>query len=1081
MWLRHALRLLLAISIFSACSPHDRQAVDKLNISSYAYHYRSLDSTEYYAQQAYRLSESYADGRAEALNNLAFVRIIQMQYQEALRLLDTIPEVTDNQVELLVSYVQQMRLCQRMSRNRAFYDYREQAMRALQRIDLERDQLSDHLQQRLLYAESEMAIVTSTYYYYVGLDRQSAEALNAVPRYVEADTAQYLNCLYNIGAGGILTAGSAQDIAQQEFDHLMRCFLVARQYGYSFFAANSMEALAEHLVSPSMRRQLIDENLPAMKYINPEGIAEDLLPVWLASNALDTFREYGDTYQIAGAYRTLATCYHAEGDDESALFNLEQALEDSLIFQAPDLVAGIREQLSVAYAAMNDKPMSDYNRNVYLDLQEQSRQDRSLEARAGQLDYSVGQLNKLLVAVALSVLLLVLLLIAFSYWHWRQQKNEKPQDASAEEEELLEQLALHRLHIEQHERKAAEQRAKVALVTSITPFIDRVLHEAKALGTDDGSEQQERVRYIAELTDKIIEQNDVLTHWIQLRKGQLSLHIESFPLQPLFDMIARSTMSFSMKGVSLNVLPTDATVKADRVLTLFMLNTLADNARKFTGQGGQVTVSAEQTSDYVEISVADTGEGMDEEQLAALMSVERMVLRDGTADESPNTQTSHGFGLLNCRGIIDKYRKISQIFSVCLLDAQSQKGRGSRFFFRLPRGVVRLVLPLFLLLSQAIAAQTPTDQLLTRAKDYADAAYFSNIDGVYEQTLLYADSCRAALNGYYRAIVGEQAADTLLAFDDTSRTAPEIAWLRDSIHLNYDIILDIRNESSIAALALHQWDVYNYNNRIYTQLFKELSADNTLDDYCRKMQKSQANKSIAIALLAIVLMAILLAVALQMMRSLGRQAMRQRERQNHIEMMHDELRRAMMEEDKLYVSNAVLDNCLSSLKHETMYFPSRIRQLLLRGELEALPQVAGYYRELYGVLSGQLLRQTDEHRLHLVPLDHELLGDKTLIGMLFDTLRRQSGQSSLAAEYHSFDQHFVEVHIPMPQLRLTAAEAATLFEPSADHLPYMICRQIVRDHGEAINRTDFGIRAEVKDQHTVIIVKLPRQICKTSK
>ena len=1081
MWLRHALRLLLAISIFSACSPHDRQAVDKLNISSYAYHYRSLDSTEYYAQQAYRLSESYADGRAEALNNLAFVRIIRMQYQEALRLLDTIPEVTDNQVELLVSYVQQMRLCQRMSRNRAFYDSREQALRALQRIDLERDQLSDHLQQRLLYAESEMAIVTSTYYYYVGLDRQSADALNAVPRYVEADTAQYLNYLYNIGAGGILTAGSAQDIAQQEFDHLMRCFLVARQYGYSFFAANSMEALAEHLVSPSMRRQLIDENLPAMKYINPEGIAEDLLPVWLASNALDTFREYGDTYQIAGAYRTLATCYHAEGDDESALFNLEQALEDSLIFQAPDLVAGIREQLSVAYAAMNDKPMSDYNRNVYLDLQEQSRQDRSLEARAGQLDYSVGQLNKLLVAVALSVLLLVLLLIAFSYWHWRQQKSEKPQDASAEEEELLEQLALHRLHIEQHERKAAEQRAKVALVTSITPFIDRVLHEAKALGTDSGSEQQERVRYIAELTDKIIEQNDVLTHWIQLRKGQLSLHIESFPLQPLFDMIARSTMSFSMKGVSLNVLPTDATVKADRVLTLFMLNTLADNARKFTGQGGQVTVSAEQTSDYVEISVADTGEGMDEEQLAALMSVERMVLRDGTADESPNTQTSHGFGLLNCRGIIDKYRKISQIFSVCLLDAQSQKGRGSRFFFRLPRGVVRLVLPLFLLLSQAIAAQTPTDQLLTRAKDYADAAYFSNIDGVYEQTLLYADSCRAALNGYYRAIVGEQAADTLLAFDDTSRTAPEIAWLRDSIHLNYDIILDIRNESSIAALALHQWDVYNYNNRIYTQLFKELSADNTLDDYCRKMQKSQANKSIAIALLAIVLMAILLAVALQMMRSLGRQAMRQRERQNHIEMMRDELRRAMMEEDKLYVSNAVLDNCLSSLKHETMYFPSRIRQLLLRGELEALPQVAGYYRELYGVLSGQLLRQTDEHRLHLVPLDHELLGDKTLIGMLFDTLRRQSGQSSLAAEYHPFDQHFVEVHIPMPQLRLTAAEAATLFEPSADHLPYMICRQIVRDHGEAINRTDFGIRAEVKDQHTVIIVKLPRQICKTSK
>ena len=51
-------------------------------------------------------------------------------------------------------------------------------------------------------------------------------------------------------------------------------------------------------------------------------------------------------------------------------------------------------------------------------------------------------------------------------------------------------------------------------------------------------------------------------------------------------------MSFQMQGVKLDVEPTDAVVKADRILTLFMINTIADNARKFTPEGGKVTISA---------------------------------------------------------------------------------------------------------------------------------------------------------------------------------------------------------------------------------------------------------------------------------------------------------------------------------------------------------------------------------------------------------------------------------------------------------------------------------------------------------
>ena len=167
----------LGLFLFSACQPSDKATVDKLNSLSYAYHYRNIDSTALYARQALNLSESYKGGRAEALTNLAFVSLVSMNYAEADSLLDEAIALTDNQVELLVCYVQQMRLCQRRSENRQFYECREQAVKALARINEERNQLSERQRKRLAYAESEMAIVTSTYYYYVGLERQSVEAL----------------------------------------------------------------------------------------------------------------------------------------------------------------------------------------------------------------------------------------------------------------------------------------------------------------------------------------------------------------------------------------------------------------------------------------------------------------------------------------------------------------------------------------------------------------------------------------------------------------------------------------------------------------------------------------------------------------------------------------------------------------------------------------------------------------------------------------------------------------------------------------------------------------------------------------
>lgn len=244
---------------------------------------------------------------------------------------------------------------------------------------------------------------------------------------------------------------------------------------------------------------------------------------------------------------------------------------------------------------------------------------------------------------------------------WSKQNSQNLSSLDEKYEEADEQLGLYRLHIEKSKRRNLDNRAKVFLVNNVMPYIDRIINEIRRLKTsaDSDNVKQERYEYMKELTDRINEYNDVLTHWIQLQQGQLSLHIESFKLQDVFDILSKSAIAFQLKGIDFEVKHSSAIVKADKIMTLFMLNTLSDNSRKFTQRGGVVVVEAREEPEYVEISVTDTGSGIEEQKLPTLFE--------------HKVNNGHGFGLMNCKGIIDKYRKTSQIFNVCGIFAESKK------------------------------------------------------------------------------------------------------------------------------------------------------------------------------------------------------------------------------------------------------------------------------------------------------------------------------------------------------------------------------------------------------------------------
>ena len=1155
--------MMLALFFYSACGPSHKQEVDRLNTLSYAYHYRNLDSTKMLAQRALALSDDYSAGYAEACNNLAFVEMAKMNYKEARRWLGLVEEKSNNQLELLIADVQMMRICQRESHNKDFYSYREKAMVRLRRLGEEASNLPPRERRRATYAHSEFDIVDATYCYYVGLEESMLKALNDIDAdALEADTAQYLNYLYNIGSGGAITNGTSEQIAQTEFDYLIQCYMLASAGrvvmpdgtmagGYPYWQANALQAISEHLQKAKMRDFLIRNNLPAIQYLNVEQMPDTLLAGNLAQRALNLFISYGDTYQIAGGYRTLAECYFAIEDYNSAGDCLVRALQVSKnIKSAPDLVASIRERLCLVYSALDNKQQSDYNRNIYLDLQERTRQDKQLEARATLLDDNALQLNLMIAAVLVMILLVVILLYLFDRMRrrkiqskplssllepleqWKQRNAQYINDINERKEELDEEISIARLHLADNKKRNLEQRAKVSLVNSITPFIDRMIHEVDKLAEDDESTpdevKQERYEYISELTDKINQYNTILTNWIQMRQGTLNLRIVSFPLQPLFDIVAKGKMSFQMKKIKLDVQPTAAKVKADRTLTLFMINTIADNARKFTPAGGKVTVSAEEHDKYVDIVIADTGKGMDEEQLAHVFD---------------RTYTGgHGFGLLNCKGIIEKYKKVSSIFNICHIEAESEVGKGSVFRFRLPKGIGRMIVGVILLLASSVSsfasqihqhtlATGKVSRELTLADAFADSAYYSNINGTYQRTLAFADSAIYYLNQHYLRQYPQ--GKNLMVSSPKLSQAAELKWFADSVTTDYSIILDIRNESAVAALALHQWTLYDRNNKVYTKLFRERSTDNTLPEYVRTMKSSENSKTVAVILLFLLLLQLPIAYYLLYYRhvvtyrfavdrirdinllllsdqSIPEKLKRIREiwskKSRHTranfrldevvheieeelkrgldlsngkeadnQLLEDELRRVRFENDRLHVSNSVLDNCLSTLKHETMYYPSRIRQLIEASpdDVASLKELVDYYKSIYLMLSAQAMEQVETN------LKCDAALKDYLFRLIQETVKDLAKAHGIAItqvkqEIKTVHTAYATCQFVFSGLRYDDSLHHLLFTPLTVDMRFLVCRQIVREMGETTNLRGCGIQAKPSDDGFLVIeVVLP--------
>lgn len=91
---------------------------------------------------------------------------------------------------------------------------------------------------------------------------------------IEADTAQFLYYMYMRGSGGMYSAATPEDIVIGEFGYLMDCLRLSHDFGYKYFEANSLQAMAEILNFRSNRDLLLKKRKGWLEIVN-----EDECPV----------------------------------------------------------------------------------------------------------------------------------------------------------------------------------------------------------------------------------------------------------------------------------------------------------------------------------------------------------------------------------------------------------------------------------------------------------------------------------------------------------------------------------------------------------------------------------------------------------------------------------------------------------------------------------------------------------------------------------------------------------------------------------------------------------------------------------
>ncbi len=166
-----------------------------------------------------------------------------------------------------------------------------------------------------------------------------------------------------------------------------------------------------------------------------------------------------------------------------------------------------------------------------------------------------------------------------------------------------------------------------------------------------------------------------LLTWSRSQRNKLKFVPEKNSLKSIFyEIILLHNTNAKNKDIIIdNLLDEDIFVKADSNMLKTILRNLLSNAIKFTDKGGKITFSARKIPEnaFAEISVKDTGIGIDKKNTDNLFNIEKSTSTRGTDNEKGT-----GLGLIICKEFVEKHGGKIWVKSI--------PKQGSEFLFTIP-------------------------------------------------------------------------------------------------------------------------------------------------------------------------------------------------------------------------------------------------------------------------------------------------------------------------------------------------------------------------------------------------------------
>jgi len=219
-------------------------------------------------------------------------------------------------------------------------------------------------------------------------------------------------------------------------------------------------------------------------------------------------------------------------------------------------------------------------------------------------------------------------------------------------------------------------------LSSIRGYVETVLVRGEALGAEQRAAHLRTALRHTELLGKRIGD---LFELSKLDAGRELPRQEVFCLAELLqDVVQNYRLAAQQRGVALRLAAgshAKAKVRADIAMIERVLQNLIDNALRCTAAGGRVELAIEDHGAFLQISVSDTGHGIDTQHLPHIFerywraAEARAPLTAGAAANA-TAGASSGLGLAIVKRILDLHGSVVRV--------RSELKRGTRFEFSLP-------------------------------------------------------------------------------------------------------------------------------------------------------------------------------------------------------------------------------------------------------------------------------------------------------------------------------------------------------------------------------------------------------------